>query len=358
MDREELNEWRAQRGDEPGALWAVLDYIQSKYPSEEWPAQEVQFVEKVEAEAKEVYEDRGPPGIEGERDRIDDHVEKQQERFQRVYLDKGGFELIAAKIRITYSDFEGRVIEDLKVVPRGAFVRDLDGPEGPEGLHAPEGPLVLRPAGETYRLEPTVRLLEGYEMPTDVLRHYSFGVLQVTDKDTWEDVEAMVEEQLEFKKETARKARQELKFLRARREVYDALLERRAKGRDMPWETLTEADAQEDVEESQSGRKSTLNDPETYPAVTLRAVLEWVGDDKNRAKPFRSESQSSLCGFVSERLEEKVGYQVPQDTIKTRLQSLMSELGVELPHGHTNTRSYFESREEITEAMQKHGLSV
>jgi len=121
-------------------------------------------------------------------------------------------------------------------------------------------------------------------------------------------------------------------------------------------ERLTEEEAQDIAEESQPGRKSTLNDPEAHPSRMLKAVLEWTREDTNRGKPFRSEVQESLCGFLSKRLEEKVGYPVPQDTIKTRLRSIMDEMGVQLPHGHTNILSYFEAREEITEAMQKHDL--
>ena len=121
-------------------------------------------------------------------------------------------------------------------------------------------------------------------------------------------------------------------------------------------ERLTEGEAQEIAEQSQPGRKSTLNDPETHSSAMLEAVLEWTGEDANQSKPFRSENQQSLCGFVSERLKEETEYPVPQDTIKTRLRSIMDEMGVQLPHGHTNTLSYFEAREEITEAMQEHGL--
>lgn len=246
MERKEWNQWQARRGDEPAAFLQVGLYITDVYPSDEWHARTVEFVEEVEAQAEEVYEDRGVPGLEAERNRIDEQVEKQHEEFQRVRLHQSGFELIAARIRVNYNDFEGQVVEDLEVVPRGAFVPDPDGPEGLEGLRAPEGPLVLRPDGETYRLEPTVRLLKGYEMPTDVLRHYSFGVLQVTYEDTWEDLAAMVDEQVEFQKENTQKAHRKLKFLRARREVYDALLERRAMGKDMPWEQAENATIPED----------------------------------------------------------------------------------------------------------------
>jgi len=236
MNSEEYNQWRARRGDEPGGRMLVGVYITDTYPSDEWRAREVEFVEEVETEAKEVYEERGPAGLEKERALIDDQVGDQEEQFRRVHLYQSGFELIASQIRLSYSDCARRVVEDLQVVPRGAFVRDPDGPDGLEGLQAPEGSLVLRPSGETYRLEPTVRLLEEYDMPTDVLRCYSFGLLQLTDGDTWEEAAAMVEEQVEFTKEVTQKARRELHFLQARRDVYDALLERRAKGKDMPWE--------------------------------------------------------------------------------------------------------------------------
>jgi len=115
------------------------------------------------------------------------------------------------------------------------------------------------------------------------------------------------------------------------------------------------------TEEAQSmaGRKSTLNDPGAYPAETLNAVLEWTGDDANRGRPFRSGSHNeTLCGFVSETLADHAGYEISQETIKTRLRSLMDELNVELPHGPTNKHSYFEAREQIVEAMQERGLSV
>ena len=88
----------------------------------------------------------------------------------------------------------------------------------------------------------------------------------------------------------------------------------------------------------------------------LKAVLEWTNDDANRKKPFRSETKPSLCGHVSERLEEPAGHSVSQDTIKSRLRSIMNEMGVQLPHGPTNKLSYFQAREEITEAMKKHNL--
>jgi hypothetical protein len=241
MDREELNEWRAQREDEPGALLAVAEYIQAKYPSEEWPAQEVQFVEKVEDEAKDVYEDRRAPGLENQRDRINNQVEEQREKLHRLRLVRDGFGVVADQIRRHYDDCSGRVVEDLKVVPPGAFVQDPDGPEGLGELRAPEGPLVLRPGAETYHLEPTARVLESRDMPTDVFWNYSFEILEVSDEDTWEDVRTMVEEQLEFREELVREAQQDLKFLEARQEVYDALLERRAKGRSMPWEVAGDA---------------------------------------------------------------------------------------------------------------------
>lgn len=228
MDREEYNEWRARRGDEPGAFIEVHQYIMDVYPTNEWRAREVEFVEEVEAQAKEVYEDRRARGLDDERGLIDDHVEEQQDQYQRVLREQKGFEVIATEIRLSYGDCEGRVVEDLEVVRRGD-------PDGPEGL------LVLRPGGKAYRLEPTVRLLESYEMPTNVLMHYSFEVLQVSDEDTWEDVAAMVEEQVELLKESTQEAHRELKFLRARRDVYDALLERRTKGKSMPWEARNES---------------------------------------------------------------------------------------------------------------------
>ena len=173
---------------------------------------------------------------------------------------------------------------------------------------------------------------------------------------TWNDALEKLEKPFEAYENQRKQYDRSLKVIEFRRRILKNVLHQfEAYG---SVEKMTEERAQEITEESRPGRRSTLNDPETYPAVTLRAVLEWTNDDANRAKPFRSKTQLSLCGFVSERLEGKVGYQVPQDTIKTRLQSLMSDLGVELPHGHTNTRSYFEAREEITEAMEKHDLSV
>jgi hypothetical protein len=83
-------------------------------------------------------------------------------------------------------------------------------------------------------LEPTERLLEARDLPTDAI--YSFDVLRVAAADTWEDVTGLVEEQVEHRKAITRKLTRELKRLRARRSVYDALVERRAKGRPMPWE--------------------------------------------------------------------------------------------------------------------------
>jgi hypothetical protein len=102
------------------------------------------------------------------------------------------------------------------------------------------------------------------------------------------------------------------------------------------------------------GRKVTLDDPSAHPAKTLNAVLKWT--DTNSSGNFRGEN--SLCGFVSERLVEVVGYKIPQDTIKSRLRSLMNELNVELPHGATNALSYIKAREEVIRAMEDCGLSV
>jgi hypothetical protein len=121
-------------------------------------------------------------------------------------------------------------------------------------------------------------------------------------------------------------------------------------------ETLMDGDASEIAEESQQGRKTVLETPEAYPEVILKAVLEWTDDDANQEKPFRSENQPSLCGHVSERLEEPASRSVSQETIKSRLRSIMDEMDVKLPHGPTNRLSYFQAREEIIEAMNEHDL--
>jgi hypothetical protein len=129
-------------------------------------------------------------------------------------------------------------------------------------------------------------------------------------------------------------------------------------------EKLPEGDLQQVDElaakQPQPGRDSILNDPTAYPSKTLNAVLEWTSDNANKPKPFRSECNPSLCGFVSEQLadEEAAGWKIPEDTIKTRLRSLMDELDVELPHGPTNKLSYFEARGQIVEAMQARDLRI
>lgn len=182
------------------------------------------------------------------------------------------------------------------------------------------------------------------------------SAIKMTPSTTWREALLQIEEKEQSVREEKRRPKRTIRVLDFRLRILENVLYR--------FETfgsvdrLTEGEAEEIAEESKPGRRSTLNDPEAHPSVMLRAVLEWTGDDSNRAKPFRSENQPSLCGHVSKRLEEPAGYAVSEETIKTRLESIMSELGVELPHGHTNKRSYFEAREEIAEAMREHGLSV
>jgi len=180
------------------------------------------------------------------------------------------------------------------------------------------------------------------------------SAIEMTPSTTWREALLQIEEKEQSVRGEKRRPKRTVRVLDFRLRILENVLYR--------FETfgsvdrLPEGEAKEIAEESAPGRRSTLNDPEAHPAVMLKAVLEWTDNDSNRAKPFRSENQPSLCGHVSKRLEEPAGYVVPQETIKTRLRSLMSELGVELPYGHTNKRSYFESREEITEAMQEKGL--
>ena len=235
MNPKQWNEWRSRRTDEPGFLLPVSEYITDSFPSDEWHARQVEFVEEVEAQAKEVYDRRGPTGLEEERTRIDDVLQEKREQLRRVRLKQSGVELID-RLRSRYRGCQGRVIEDLRVVPRGAYVPAPDGMDG-VALRAPPGPLVLRPQRDRYVVEPTVRVLEGNDMPTDALMRYSFfSVFRLSAEDTWEDVTALVEEQVEYRTDITRKTNRELKRLRARRSVYDALVERRAKGRPMPWE--------------------------------------------------------------------------------------------------------------------------
>jgi len=239
MDRDEWDEWRTRRDDEPGAYWEVVAYVQNEYDSGEWDARLVEFIEEVENEAREIYDERSTSGLRDQRDLIGEHVEKQSQKFGRIHLRCSGFELIASKIQHRYSDCSGRVVKDLEVVPRDAFVPNPDG----HGYQAPKGPLVLRPgtARDGYILEPTVQLLECYHMPTDVQMSYSFDALDISKNDTWEDVKARLDEQIDFWKELVQKDHQELKRLQARLEVYDVLLERLVKGRSLPWEEVEEA---------------------------------------------------------------------------------------------------------------------
>lgn len=119
---------------------------------------------------------------------------------------------------------------------------------------------------------------------------------------------------------------------------------------------LSEGDLDEAETAPRPGRPPTIDDPSTHPVATLNTVLEWTDDDANRSRPFRGEN--SLCGFVSEQLKDEVGFEVPQDTVKARLRSMMDDLKVDLPHGPTNKRSYFEAREDIIEAMKERDLPV
>lgn len=180
------------------------------------------------------------------------------------------------------------------------------------------------------------------------------SAIETTPSTTWREALVQIEEREQEMKEEMERPKRTLRVLDFRMDVLENVLYRFETFGSV--EALTEADAQEIAEESQPGRKTTLNDPEAHPSVMLKAVLEWTDDDANRKKPFRSETKPSLCGHVSERLEEPAGYSVSQETIKSRLRSIMNEMDVQLPHGPTNKLSYFQAREEITEAMKEHDL--
>jgi hypothetical protein len=248
MNTQQWTDWRARLEDELDAIagehaypTAVRLYITDQYTdSDEWRARETEFIEAVEAEAQDLFEERGEEALRTRRDLIDETIAEQQEDLRRLRLPLWGMELVASQCRTyygdcAYGDCAGRVADELEVVPRGALVPDFDGPHGDEGVRAPTGPLVLRPSGPEYTLEPTERLLEARDLPTDAVI-YSFDVLRVAAEDTWEDVTALVEEQVEIRKQITRNPTRELKHLRARRSVYTALLEHRASGRPMPWE--------------------------------------------------------------------------------------------------------------------------
>lgn len=127
------------------------------------------------------------------------------------------------------------------------------------------------------------------------------------------------------------------------------------KGEPVPkWDELTEKE--KEATNGTPGRKTVLNDPTTYPAITLQAVLEWTSEPDHKSKPFRGED--SLCAFVADRVKERVGYEVPQETMKSRLQSLMRELDIDLPRGHTNNASYFKARDAIQAAMQHESIQA
>jgi hypothetical protein len=207
------------------------------------------------------------------------------------------------------------------------------------------------------RYEVTDEALDQFEIPQEEFDSESFQswpVRSFSGNATWESVFESLKNHINFTLRNEKRAAKTLQFLRFRLSIVETVLYRFEAFSSV--EEMTEEGTLQIEEENAPGRKSTLKDPDTHPVIILKALLEWTGDDSNRTKPFRSESQPSLCGHVSKRLKEPAGHLVSQDTIKSRLQSLMRELGVELPRGHTNKRSYFEAREEITEAMKEHGL--
>lgn len=115
--------------------------------------------------------------------------------------------------------------------------------------------------------------------------------------------------------------------------------------------------SQEEAEEIISGvggRKLTIDDPSAYSVETLNALLEWTADEANKGSNFRG--KDSLCGFIAQRLEPHANHKPPQSTIRSRLESLMESLNVNLPHGSTNALSYFKARDQIKKAMKTRGL--
>lgn len=242
----------------------------------------------------------------------------------------------------------------------GAVELDFEGNWRPGvSTHHPDSEATLSESDMTIRYEATEDALPQFGLHQryekyDSASFHDEHTRSFTGDTTWREAFGTLEEYRDANMERKNRVAKTKKLLRFRLSIVETILYRFETFGSV--ERLAEEEAQDIAEESQPGRKSTLNDPEAHPSRMLKAVLEWTREDTNRRKPFRSEVQESLCGFLSKRLEEKVGYPVPQDTIKTRLRSIMDEMGVQLPHGHTNILSYFEAREEITEAMQKHDL--
>jgi hypothetical protein len=293
MDREERNKWHIKRKDEPGAYLQVGAYVQAKYDLEEWDARHVEFIEEVEDEAKDKYDERSTSGLRDQRNLIGEHVEKQFQQFERTRLHRSGFELIASEIQLMYRDCSGRAFEDLEVVPRGAFVPNPDEQDGAHGPRPPQGSLVLRPrhGRDGYILEPTAWLLEGNDMPTDVQMSYSFDALDISKNDTWEDIKVRLDEQIDFWKELVQKDHQELMRLQARLEVYDVLLERLAKGRNLPWEEATETRAGDFTRDRRQDDSKRMTKWEIN-AAQLYAYAQEHGQPSSM-KEFRNETHVS-----------------------------------------------------------------
>jgi hypothetical protein len=183
-------------------------------------------------------------------------------------------------------------------------------------------------------------------MPTDVLRCYSFGLFQLTDGDTWEEAEAMVEEQVESTKEVTQKARRELHFLQARRDVYDALLERRAKGKDMPWENTQGA-----AQQSRGGRPSRLENPDDV-LETLDTVCEWLDTDP----PPTFKGDGGLVNFATDKFAHLTDAGT-RDRIRQTFDQLAREY-TDLPTPDldtgTNGRKYLEKEEQIRRLREEY----
>jgi hypothetical protein len=117
----------------------------------------------------------------------------------------------------------------------------------------------------------------------------------------------MVNEQEEYWQESAQEEYQELRFLKARLEVYDTLLERRAKGKEMPWQTDDQEDKREPTgknEQAQAPSVSGYRGPEY--AMEAKEIVE--------ANPITSFSQ-----LAREMEEPTVGGESKVDTVKRNI---------------------------------------
>ncbi|PQJ33604.1 hypothetical protein BSZ35_02420 [Salinibacter sp. 10B] len=257
-DFDEWNEWLGKRGDGPVPTIMGSRYFSDPSRSpEQWRRDTMEFVKEVEAEAEQIFEDDGIRGLREERDLIEEHVQSKLAERNQVSTTSTVYHLMRTSLgRYDETDL---VAEDVPSGPSAATVTIEDGEYW--------GPFVLRPTGTASRiiLELSLPELKMHNLPTDQQAYLDLGV-ELAEDATWKDAERAVREKIDQWKEVWKKKDNRLAYYQARLGVYENLLERRAMGKSMPWET-----SDEDTEDAELRRK--LSDDS--------ARLEWIGEYLN-----------------------------------------------------------------------------